>query len=116
MTKAIDELRAAAVRLKRDVDELVRRIEELPRAEADLIRRDASRPEEQVLFIAQRAVDLYAARRPRPVQVTMTQAAEMLGLSRHTVSKMLRAGQFKLNKCGLIPIEQVDRALANPDR
>jgi hypothetical protein len=35
----------------------------------------------------------------------------MLGLSRHTVSKMLKAGQFKLNKCGLIPVEQVDAAL-----
>jgi excisionase family DNA binding protein len=43
--------------------------------------------------------------------VTITQAAEMLGLSRHTVSKMVRAGQLKLNKCGLIPIELVDRVL-----
>jgi excisionase family DNA binding protein len=61
--------------------------------------------------IAERAVQLYAQRHPRPVQVTITQAAEMLGLSRHTVSKMVRAGQLKLNKCGLIPIELVDRVL-----
>jgi DNA-binding transcriptional regulator LsrR (DeoR family) len=61
--------------------------------------------------IAERAVQLYAGRHPRPVQVTIGQAAEMLGLSRWTVSKMLRTGQFKLNKCGLIPIEQVDAVL-----
>lgn len=61
--------------------------------------------------MAVRAVELYAARHPRPVQVTITQAAEMLGLSRHTVSKMVRAGQIKLNRCGLIPIEQVDAML-----
>ena len=58
-----------------------------------------------------RALELYAARHPRPPQVTIKQAAEMLGLSRNTVSKMLHAGQFKLNKCGMIPIEQVDAAL-----
>lgn len=61
--------------------------------------------------MAVKAVQIYAERHPRPCQVTITQAAEMLGLSRHTVSKMVRAGQFKLNGCGLIPIEQVDRAL-----
>lgn len=61
--------------------------------------------------IAVRAVQLYAERHPRPPHVTMVQAAEMLGLSRHTVSKMVKTGQFKLNKCGLIPIEQIDAAL-----
>lgn len=61
--------------------------------------------------IARRAVQLYAESHPRPPQVTMIQAGEMLGLSRHTISKMVRAGQFKLNKCGLIPITQVDAAL-----
>jgi excisionase family DNA binding protein len=63
------------------------------------------------LTIAAKAVQLYAERHPRPCQVTITQAAEMLGLSRHTVSKMVRAGQFRLNKCGLIPVEQIDAAL-----
>lgn len=63
------------------------------------------------LELLERAFEFYEARRPRPAQVTIGQAAEMLGLSRWTVSKMLRAGQFKLNKCGLIPIEQVDKAL-----
>jgi len=60
---------------------------------------------------ALRALEIYAARHPRPSQVTIKQAADMLGLSRHTVSKMVHAGQFRLNKCGLIPIEQVDAAL-----
>ncbi|MDN7179051.1 MarR family transcriptional regulator [Caballeronia sp. SEWSISQ10-4 2] len=60
---------------------------------------------------ARRAVQLYAESRPRPSQVTMTQAGEMLGITRHTVSKMVKAGQMKLNRCGLIPVEQVDRML-----
>ena len=61
--------------------------------------------------LLEQAWDLYTARRPRPVHVTINQAAEMMGLSRHTVSKMVKTGHFKLNKCGLIPIEQVDAAL-----
>jgi excisionase family DNA binding protein len=63
------------------------------------------------LEMAVQAVQIYAARHPRPVQVTITQAAQMLGLSRHTVAKMVRAGQLKLNQCGMIPIEQVDAML-----
>lgn len=68
--------------------------------------------EDRELAIAIRAVQIYAERHPRPLQVTMTQAAEMLGISRWTVSKMVRFGQLKLNKCGMIPIEHIDRALA----
>jgi len=64
------------------------------------------------LAIAIRAVQLYAERHPRPLQVTQIQAAEMLGISRWTFSKMVKFGHFKLNKCGMIPIEQVDQALA----
>jgi len=63
------------------------------------------------LRIAVLAVQLYAERHPRPVQVMITQAAQMLGLSRPTVSKMVKFGTFKLNKCGMIPMEQVDHAL-----
>lgn len=63
------------------------------------------------LQIAMRAVQIYAERRPRPHHVTITQAAEMLGLSRRTVGKMVKCGQIKLNKCGMVPIEQVDAAL-----
>lgn len=61
--------------------------------------------------LALKALELFRARHPRPSHVTITQAAEMLGKSRNTVSKMLHAGQFKLNKCGMIPIEQIDAAL-----
>ncbi|WP_156967070.1 helix-turn-helix transcriptional regulator [Paraburkholderia ferrariae] len=67
--------------------------------------------EQRELRIARPAVQLYAENHPRPPHVTIKQAAEMLGLSRHTVSKMVKMGTFKLNKCGLIPITQVDTAL-----
>lgn len=68
--------------------------------------------EADALRIAMRAVRLYAESHLRPPHVTQMQAAEMLGISRWTVSKMVKAGQLKLNRCGMIPIEQVDRALA----
>lgn len=64
------------------------------------------------LQIAAAAVRLYAETHPRPTQVTQTQAAQMLGLSRITVSKLLRSGVLSLNACGLIPIEIVDAARA----
>jgi DNA-binding MarR family transcriptional regulator len=71
---------------------------------------DSEKPELAVL-----AVRLYAESHPRPTQVTMTQAAEMLGLSRQTVSKLIKFGDLKLNGCGLIPIELVDRMRAHND-
>lgn len=64
------------------------------------------------LQIALAAVRLYAETHPRPTQVTQTQAAQMLGLSRITVAKLLRSGALSLNACGLIPIEMVDSARA----
>jgi excisionase family DNA binding protein len=63
------------------------------------------------LKIAIRAVQIYAERHPRPPHVNMIQAAEMLGISRHTVSKMVHTGKLRLNGCGLIPISQVDALL-----
>ncbi|EPX97252.1 hypothetical protein C404_14350 [Ralstonia sp. AU12-08] len=63
------------------------------------------------LKTALRAVQIYAERHPRPRHVTMTQAAEMLELSRPTVRKLVQAGSLRLNGCGLIPIEQIDRIL-----
>lgn len=63
--------------------------------------------------IAVKAVQLYAERHPRPVQVTITQAAQMLGLSRPTVRNLMKAGKLSFNACGLIPIEQVDRLLVS---
>ncbi len=64
------------------------------------------------LEIALKAVEIYAAKHPRPSQITQEQAAEMAGVSRATVSRMVKAGQIRLNKFGRIPIEEFDRALA----
>jgi len=52
----------------------------------------------------------FTARAIHTHPVTITQAAAMLSRRRQTIS-MLHAGQFKLNKCGRIPIEQVDAVL-----
>lgn len=68
--------------------------------------------EAEALKIALKAVQLYAEQHPRPPHVTMSQAAEMLHLSRSTVSKIMRTGKLRYNACGLIPIEQVDQLLA----
>lgn len=67
----------------------------------------------EVISLARRAVQLYAETHPRPTQVTQLQAAEMLGISRATVSRMVKVGQLKLNRCGMIPIELVDEARAS---
>ena len=64
----------------------------------------------EMLALAAHAVRLYAETHPRPTQVTQAQAAEMLGISRHTVSRMIAAGELSLNRCGLVPIEKVDAA------
>lgn len=50
--------------------------------------------------------------RPRPSQVDYTQAAEMLGQTRQTVSKKVKAGAIKLNNDGKIPITEIDRILS----
>lgn len=65
----------------------------------------------ETLEIALKAVELYAATHPRPCHVTQTQAAEMIGVSRPTLGRMVKAGTFKLNACGLIPIAQIDKAI-----
>lgn len=66
----------------------------------------------EALEIARKAVRLYAESHPRPSQVTQTQAAEMLDLSRATVHRMVRTGQLKLNRCGLIPVSEIDRVIS----
>lgn len=68
------------------------------------------------LNIAVQAVRLYAESHPRPPHVTQRQAAEMLGLSAPTVSKLVRAGKLRLNGAGLIPIAQIDALLAADQR
>ena len=62
--------------------------------------------------IALKAVQLYAETHPRPSQVTQDQAAEMAGVSRGTISKMIKSGRVKLNEFGRIPVSEIDRAIA----
>ncbi len=67
-------------------------------------------PQADALAIARQAVQLYAESHPRPTQVTIGQAAAMLGISRWKATQLLRTGTLRLNKCGLIPVEMVDAA------
>lgn len=67
--------------------------------------------QETVLEIAVKAVQLYAEAHPRPSQVTQEQAAEMAGVSRMTIHRMIKAGQLKLNKFGRIPTVEIDRVI-----
>jgi hypothetical protein len=61
--------------------------------------------------IVERAVERAMKRHPRPTQVNLTQAGQMLNVSRTTVSRMVSAGKLRLNQCGLISIEQIDALL-----
>jgi predicted DNA-binding protein (UPF0251 family) len=61
--------------------------------------------------VAIRAIELYTQRHPRPVHVTIKQAAEMLDLNRNTVGRMVSRGDLTLDACGMIPINQVDALL-----
>lgn len=47
----------------------------------------------------------------RPDSVTQAEAARMLKKSRPTIGKMVKAGTFKLNKLGNIPMDQIDAAI-----
>lgn len=44
----------------------------------------------------------------RPLHVNQIQAAEMLKMSPSTISRMVKAGSIRLNKCGMIPIDQLE--------
>ena len=46
---------------------------------------------------------------PRPVEVTRTQAAQMLNKSRKTIQMMIDRGVLKLNENGMIPITEIDK-------
>lgn len=61
-----------------------------------------------MLRTAAAAVRFYAETHPRPTQVSLRQAAEMLGVSYRTVRRLIQAGSLRLNGCGLIAIEDVD--------
>jgi hypothetical protein len=67
--------------------------------------------EELLIECAKRGAQLHAEQHPRPSQVNMTQAAEMLGLSAQTARKMVRDGRLGLNSLGMIPISEIDQAL-----
>lgn len=68
-------------------------------------------PGSEALEIAVAAVQRYAETHPRPAHVTQVQAAEMLGLSRATVNRLVKAGALRLNTAGMIPITEVDHLL-----
>ena len=69
---------------------------------------------QSLLDVALMAVRAYAESHTRPSSVTQMQAAEMTGVSRSTIGKMIRHGKLKLNAFGQIPISEIDRALG-PD-
>ncbi|WP_082745310.1 DNA-binding protein [Burkholderia savannae] len=68
--------------------------------------------ESDALRIAIKAVEIYSARHPRPPHVTITQAAEMLGVSRPTARRILTDARVGRNHAGMVPIEEIDRVLA----
>ncbi len=63
------------------------------------------------LELIDKAIERFAAKHPRPSQVTQKLAAEMLNLSEQTVGKMVKTGRIRLNDCGMIPITEIDRVL-----
>jgi DNA-directed RNA polymerase specialized sigma24 family protein len=89
---------------------LILSFEEQP-AEKPAIREAADRASLLAIanLAAERAVRLYAETHPRPTQVTQAQVAEMLSVSTRTVRNYLAAGRLKLNRCGRVPIEAVDK-------
>lgn len=49
--------------------------------------------------------------KPRPPHVNQAQAADMLDMSTTTLRKLIKAGELSLNRCGMIPIDQIDQVL-----
>lgn len=47
----------------------------------------------------------------RPSQYSIQDAANELRLHRNTVSKMIKSGEIKLNSCGKIPAEQIEKII-----
>ena len=75
-------------------------------------KRDTNANDVSTFEIAVKAVQMYAETHPRPSQVTQDQAAEMVGVSPATISRMVKSGNIKLNKFGRIPVSEIDRAIA----
>lgn len=63
------------------------------------------------LELAIKAVEVFAAKHPRPSNVNQKQAAEMLGVSNATICKWVRSGRVRLNNAGMISITEIDRLL-----
>lgn len=66
--------------------------------------------ESEALAIAIRAAEIALAARPVPSCVTLTDAAEMLSVSRPTARRMLREAGVSVNTAGKYRIEDVWRA------
>jgi predicted DNA-binding protein (UPF0251 family) len=86
-----------------------------PQVIREIIKEGPGLSQAEVLAIATKAVEIYAARHPRPTHVNLSQAAEMVGISRQTLSKILAFNRVKRNKLGSFPIEAIDRLLASND-
>lgn len=69
--------------------------------------------EATALDVAFQAVRLYAETHPRPMHVTLGQAAEMLGIPMDSLMKMMSGKKLRFNDCGLIPIGDIDQVLAS---
>lgn len=78
--------------------------------QAQIISQDA------MLAVAFQAVRLYAETHPRPMHVTLGQAAEMLGVTLDSLMKMMSGKKLRLNDCGLIPIGDIDQVLASREK
>ncbi|WP_233623296.1 DNA-binding protein [Burkholderia seminalis] len=107
MADPMEELRATAARLKRESDDLVRKVDALRHTDTHA-RRDTPLTDEQMLLLIDRAIAEFEREPKRPPHVTQAGAADMLGLSRATVGKLVRTGELRLNGVGRIPIGQID--------
>lgn len=63
------------------------------------------------LELAIKAIEVFAAKHPRPSNVNQKQAAQMLGVSEATICKWVRSGRVRLNNAGMISITEIDRLL-----
>lgn len=64
--------------------------------------------------IVRKVVQEYSTKYPRPPCINQSQAAQMLGVSRPTIRKMLTDGRLSENTLGYIPISQIDALLEIP--
>ncbi|MDF0500845.1 helix-turn-helix domain-containing protein [Burkholderia cenocepacia] len=111
MADPMEELRATAARLKCESEELMRKVDAIRHTGARSLR-GTPLTDEQMLLLIDRAIAEFERQPKRPPHLTQAQAADMLGLSRATVGKLVRSGELRLNGVGRIPIGQIDMFLA----